>query len=230
MYALTGVSRFPIYFNHGKLVSRSQLDMDFVKYTRKHSKQKALIIKQFNGKERFFKRFLINGRIIHPSLKSSQRLINRVYIYPSDKYQTFKEEGLMIFCISIKVQKRYFIPMIPLQTLDEQEAIALELLHNKRKQDIDLGIEEILGILNDLEMQVLNQKVLVNGDISLSMHDTVLHKGYHILINSEGVLKETNVCYEPHDQVYIWEAIMDFRYQQHLHIYSPYNYSWVVSE
>ncbi len=228
MYAIINTSKFPIYFKKGRIVPFTKLSAHFKAYIEKiKTKKPAIIIDEFDANEQYQRRFLIEGKLIHPSLKQEVHMINQVYMYPCLEPQTFEEDGSMVLCLPLKLQRRWFIPFISLQTLDHYEIKALQVFEHYKLTSKEINIQDILEIIMNLNVQITNQKQMADETISLTLQDHTMHKEYGILIDKDGLLQETNVCYTPADSVYIWEAIMDFRHQGYIHIYSPYNYRWM---
>ena len=226
--AVINVSRFPIFIYKGKIVNRNEVDPEFVKYVKtinSKSKSAALAIKTLYDEDKLSRRFFINNKIIHPSLNRVEELLNRVYVYPSLKYQYFDNHGAIVLALTLKLQRIYNIPLVLIQTLTEEEYHALELI-SMRKKDRSLNLRDILEILNSLII-VKEHTVLANSNIVLKVKDEVLNETYYLLINSEGKLLGSNVCYEPSEGTFVWEAVLNLRRHGFLHIYPPSSYPWI---
>ena len=116
-------------------VNRKEVPLEFIKYVEKHRSEKALFVREIPNKSKLYRRYLLGNKIVHPSLNRLEFLINRLYVFPSDEYQKFEQDGSIVLCFSFKLQRRYSIPVVQLKTLSIDEVKVLELLSDKIQQN-----------------------------------------------------------------------------------------------
>lgn len=228
MICVMGYSRFPVYFseNGQKVLGSSPqgLDGDIKEYVKSISefigrvRGRGIILFSMRG-VRFKNRFVVNGNSINPHLDLSENVPQKIYIYPDTRWEA-PLEGVYARGIILKGIGRLplFIPMVSLKQLERDEVIALDNTIRIEKIGLD-RMTEFVGRLSGLQFE---GREMGDGNVALTIHDDVIdnREPYQVLVNSEGLVRDTNVCFDIPGGMYLPEFVVEMRVEGNLVIYS----------
>jgi hypothetical protein len=214
VFALIGTSRFPmLYKNQFRLLGMVKQD-PFSNFVKKlPHKSRAIVFKDFVNLQ-FTRRMVMGNKSYNPELSNHELLINKSYIYPCEQPQKFEFEDSYSSGIKIKAQRQYFIPLIIHRLLKEEEAKVFHTIVER-----SLGVEEMINLLPEMNISIVGRETFSHS-IELTLNDSEIYKTYKIKIDKQtGKFMETNVCFDPHGEMFFLEVILLFREERDLFIY-----------
>jgi len=213
MLALVGYTRFPIFYSSDgrKILGCECRDEKFREYVFSIKDKKVVAIRTLS-KLNLRRRFVVNGKAINPSLRTTESVVRRIYIYPS--YDA--EEPLVnVYALGIVlkgIRKQVFVPLIALRYLSEEEVQALLGVVKVKELTVNRMIEFVRSLGIQTEVRNLIEGIVVDLD------DPIVGR-YQVLVNEKGKVLDTNVCIEVEAQLYLSEIVLLIRQQGDVHIY-----------
>jgi len=214
MLALIGFTRFPIfYYSDGRRILGCERVGKFSEYVFSISDRKVVAINTLRNL-RMRRRFVIEGKAINPSLRVSESVVRKIYVYPSYEGEDPLDNVYAMGIVLKGVRKPVFIPLISLRYLDEKEAQALLGISKVKALTVDRMVEFLRSI--GIEAQTRN---LVDG-IVVDIYDPEIDERYQVLVDDEGKVLDTNVCIEAETQLYLAEMVLLIRQRGGVFVYS----------
>ncbi|WP_456328549.1 hypothetical protein [Archaeoglobus sp.] len=186
-------------------------DKEFRDYVWSIKDKRAVAIKTLS-KLNLRRRFVVKDKAINPSLRTVERVVRRIYVYPSyeaeEPITNAYVLGFTLKCIRMPV----FVPLIVLRYLEEREVEVLLGIVKVREIDID----EMIEFLRSLGIQV-EVRSLVEG-IVVDLDDPIVGC-YQVSVDERGRVIDTNVCIDMEAQLFLPELVFLIRQQGSIYIY-----------
>jgi len=222
MICATGYSRFPVYFSeNGQRVlgsSPKDLDMKIKGYIKSFGKMKGIVIFSMRG-VRFKNRFVVNGKAVNPNLDLSEDIPRKIFIYPDTGWEK-PLDGVYARGIILRGIGRLplFIPMVSMKQLERDEVVALDNTIHIEK----IGLARMTEFIGHLSGLTFTMREMGDGNVALTIDDDLIRNDepYQVLVNSEGLVRDTNVCFDIPGGMYLPEFVVEMRVEGNLVIYS----------
>jgi len=204
MLALIGYTRFPVFYSSDgrKILGCECRDKKFKEYVF-GIKDKEVVAIRTMSKLNLRRRFVIKCKAFNPSLRTTESVVRRIYVYPSyeaeESLTNVYASGFVFKGIRVPV----FIPLIALRYLSEEEVHALLGVAKVKKLTIDRMIEFVMSLSIQAEVRSLIEGTVIDLD------DPIVGR-YQVLVNEKGRVLDTNVCIEA-EKLYLPEIVLLIR-------------------
>jgi len=213
MLALVGYTRFPIFYSSDgrKILGCECRDEKFREYVFSIKDKKVVAIRTLS-KLNLRRRFVVNGKAINPSLRTTESVVRRIYIYPSYDAEEPLANVYALGIVLKGIRKQVFVPLVALRYLSEEEVQALLGVVKVKELTVNRMIEFVRSLGIQTEVRNLIEGIVVDLD------DPIVGR-YQVLVNEKGKVLDTNVCIEVETQLYLSEIVLLIRQQGDVHIY-----------
>jgi len=214
MLALIGYTRFPVFYSSDgkKILGYKCSDREFRNYVWSIKDKRVVAIRTLS-RLNLKRRFVVKDKAINPSLRTIERVVRRIYVYPSYEAEEPITNAYALGFVLKGVRTPVFVPLIVLRYLEEKEAEALLGIAKVR----EINIDEIIEFLKSLGIQA-KVRSLVEG-IVVDLDDPIVGC-YQVLVDEKGRVIDTNVCIEAETHLYLPELVFLIRQQGNVYIYS----------
>lgn len=225
MIILVGESRFPVVYSpDGHSVLKHTPRGPFGQYL---ARIRNGVVLHTIGRIQTKVRFVLEKHAVTPDLATTHR-VAPVYVYPSTEpeipFKNIVTRGLVLR----GVREPLFVPLLGLREITTDEAGAMQAITFKhvvvpQATVSTLTLERMLAFLSANGIQY-TRRDLVNG-IVLDLRDPQVTKSHggdnvQVLLSPNGQVRETNICFDTDEDLYLTEFIMLTRRQRHLHVWS----------
>ena len=213
MLALIGYTRFPVFYSSdGRTILGCECrDERFKEYVFGIKDKKVVAIRTLS-KLNLRRRFVVKKRAINPSLRTTESVVRRIYVYPSYEAEEPLTNVYALGFVLKGVRKLVFVPLMALRYLSGEEAQALLGVAKVKELTINKMIEFVRSLGIQAEVRNLVERIVVD------LEDPIVGR-YQVLVDEKGRVLDTNVCIEAETQLYLPEVVLLIRQQGDVYIY-----------
>jgi hypothetical protein len=213
MLALIGYTRFPVFYSSDgrKILGCRCSDEEFREFVFGIEDRRVVAIGTLS-KLSLRRRFVLGGRAINPSLRTSESVVRKIYVYPSYEAEEPITNAYALGFVLKGIRMPVFVPLVALRYLEEKEVEALLGIARVRELSIDRMIEFVRSLGIRVEIRSLVEGIVVELD------DPIVGS-YQVLVDEKGRVLDTNVCIEAETQLFLSEIVLLIRQQGDVYIY-----------
>ncbi len=230
MFAITGFSILPVFVRDSlEVVSIHSVPgyfRDYVYSLYRGRWDKAVVFESIPNIKYFYRRIVFRDKAFNPSTYQVEFYPRKTYVYPSKKpIKTFNNSIVLGIRLKGVARKPLFIPLYLETSISLDDVCVLERVLKRKPSTLSLN--DLLGIITDLGVEVLGKSVY-NNNIGLLVRDRVANLDYALLIDNNGYVIDTNVCIETTTPYHLLEFILYLRNNyEYVYVYSSEGYPWI---